>query len=98
MARYETPNALRSDARTLVQDARDLIDATSQVADEKVASARRRLSEALDQGKSLYSGMQSRVVERARMANEHVHENPYKSMAIAAGVGAIIGLLISRRE
>ena len=46
--RYELPRALRHDARTLVSDARALFDATSEIADEKVTIARRRLGEALE--------------------------------------------------
>ncbi len=32
-----------------------------------------------------------------KAADEYVHENPWKSVGIAAGVGLIIGLLMSRR-
>jgi ElaB/YqjD/DUF883 family membrane-anchored ribosome-binding protein len=31
-------------------------------------------------------------------ASDYVHENPVKSMAIAAGVGALIGTLLMRRR
>ena len=33
----------------------------------------------------------------ARATDEAVHEHPYAAMAIAAGIGALIGMLIVRR-
>src|ERR1041385_5206105 len=86
MARYQTPNALRSDARTLAQEARDLVDATAQIADEKVTAARERVSTVLEHGKDLYASMQGTIVEKARVADRRVRENPYQSIAIAVGV------------
>jgi ElaB/YqjD/DUF883 family membrane-anchored ribosome-binding protein len=98
MARYQTPNALRSDAQTLAQDARNLVDATAQIADEKVTAARARVSDALERGKDLYASMQGTVAEKARAADRCVRENPYQSIAIAVGVGILVGILMNRRD
>jgi len=95
---FETPGALSHDASTLVADARGLLEATAEIADEKVAAARKRLGEALEAGMETYEHVQERVVRGAKIADKTVREHPYQSMAIAFGVGAVIGYLISRRH
>ena len=35
--------------------------------------------------------------QAATVADDFVHDHPWKSMGIAAGVGLILGLLIGRR-
>jgi ElaB/YqjD/DUF883 family membrane-anchored ribosome-binding protein len=41
--------------------------------------------------------MLDRTKQAARVTDEYVHENPWKAVGIAAGVGLIVGLLIGRR-
>jgi ElaB/YqjD/DUF883 family membrane-anchored ribosome-binding protein len=98
MARYETPNALRNDARTLADDARALLDATAQITDEKVAEARQRLAEALNSGKQTYARLQEKAKQGAQVADEAIRSHPYESLAIAFGVGTLLGVLITRRD
>jgi ElaB/YqjD/DUF883 family membrane-anchored ribosome-binding protein len=94
---FETPAALSHDAQTLMEDARGLLEATSEIADEKVAAARQRLSDALAAGRETCENLQERVVAGAKYADKTVRTHPYESMAIAFGVGALVGFLVSRR-
>ncbi len=98
MTRYETPNAIRNDARTLADDARALLEATSEITDEKVAEARERLNEALAAGKQGFARLQERVSESAKAADQTIRSNPYQSLAVAFGIGALLGYLVSRRD
>jgi len=82
----------------LADDARALMTATADVAGEKVADARKRLAAALDSAKDMAGRVRDKAVEGARMADETVREHPYQAMAIALGVGAIIGCLLARRR
>jgi ElaB/YqjD/DUF883 family membrane-anchored ribosome-binding protein len=95
---FETPTALSHDAHTLVEDARGLLEATSEIADEKIATARKRLSVALEAGRETYVNLQERVVKGAKVADRTVRTHPYESMAIALGAGLIVGFLVSRRN
>lgn len=95
---YETPSALRHDARTLVEDARALIEATSQIADEKVTAARARLTDALERGKHTYQRLQQKAVQGAKATDEAIRTHPYQTAVIAFGVGAIVGILCARRH
>jgi ElaB/YqjD/DUF883 family membrane-anchored ribosome-binding protein len=93
----EYTQATSNDMGTLVEDARALIAATADVAGEKVSEARKRLAAALESGKEMYGRVRDKAAEGAKAADEAVHEHPYQAIAIAFGVGAIIGYLVSRR-
>ena len=90
--------ATGNDMGTLAEDARALVAATANVAGDKVAEARRRLAGALESGKELIGRAREKAVERAKAADQVVRENPYQTIAIAFGVGAVIGYLLARRN
>jgi ElaB/YqjD/DUF883 family membrane-anchored ribosome-binding protein len=98
MTRYETPDALRHDARKLAEDARALLEATAEVTDEKVAEARRRLTEALADGKQTYARLREKANQGAKAADQAIRGHPYQSITIALGVGALLGFLVARRD
>jgi ElaB/YqjD/DUF883 family membrane-anchored ribosome-binding protein len=83
---------------TLAEDARALMAATADVAGDKVAEARRRLAAALDGGKQIFGRVREKAVESAKAADQVVRENPYQTLIIAVGVGAVIGYLLGRRD
>ncbi|MBN9693838.1 MAG: DUF883 family protein [Verrucomicrobia bacterium] len=102
MSTYETPDALRHDSQTLADDAKALLDATAGVADEKVTEARRRLTEALESAKECavdtYHRVEEQAVAKARQADQVIRRHPYESIAVAVGVGTLLGLLLARRQ
>lgn len=98
MSRYQTPGALRHDADTLLEDIRSLIEATSDITDQKVSEARQRLNEALEHGKEIYGGLRGKVADCARAADVTVREHPYQGIAAAFGLGALLGFLLTRRD
>lgn len=97
MSRYETPEALRHDSHTLAVDARALLDATANIADEAVAEARQRLTEALESSKDFRNRIKERAVDAAKATDKTIRENPYQSIGIAFGVGALVGFLLARK-
>lgn len=86
-----------NDTGTLGEDARALMQATADVAADKVAEARERLVTALENGRELVGRVRDKAVERAKAADQVVRESPYQTIAIAFGVGAVIGFLLARR-
>jgi ElaB/YqjD/DUF883 family membrane-anchored ribosome-binding protein len=89
--------ATENDLGTLAEGARALMVATADVAGDKVGEARKRLAAALESGKQMYGRVREKAVEGAKAADQAVRENPYQAIAIALGVGAIIGYLAARR-
>ena len=91
---------LMQDLRVVVSDAEELLRATAGQAGEKVAVVRERIQENLAAAKVRLVAAEDAVVaktkEAAKATDEYVHENPWKAVGIAAGVGLIIGMLVSR--
>jgi ElaB/YqjD/DUF883 family membrane-anchored ribosome-binding protein len=90
--------ATSNDVGTLAEDERALMAATADVAREKVSEARKRLAAALDSGKNIVGRVKEKAVEGAKAADQVVRESPYQTIAIAFGVGAVIGFLLARRN
>lgn len=86
------------DLGTLAEDARALMAATADVAGDKVEQARIRLASALESSKEIAGNVRDKAIEGAKIADKAVRENPYQAIAIAVGVGAVIGYLIGRRS
>jgi ElaB/YqjD/DUF883 family membrane-anchored ribosome-binding protein len=85
------------DLGSLAEDARALMAATADVAGEKVGEARKRLAVALERAKDIAGRVRDKAIQGAKVADEAVHEHPYQAMAIALGLGAILGYLAARR-
>jgi len=62
-----------------------------------LADLRGRLAAAQDRLNVLYTGARKKVVAGAKYTDETIRANPYQSIAIAAGVGLLVGVLIGRR-
>ncbi len=91
---------LMQDLRVVVADAEELLRATAGQAGEKVSAARERIQENLAAAKvrlaAAQEAMAVKTKQAAKATDEYVHENPWKAVGIAAGVGLIVGMLISR--
>jgi len=96
-----TRDKLVTDMKTVIADAEDLLRATANQAGEKIAVARERIQDSLHQAKVKLAEAEALVTERARQAarytDDYVHENPWRAIGVAAGIGLLLGLLISRR-
>ena len=94
----EHTETLRNAKSTLVDDARSLIHATSEAAEETIVAARNRLSAAVDAGKEGIENIREKTVEGAKAAGHAFQVHPFQSLGIAFGVGALLGLLIACRK
>ena len=92
---------LMADLRTVIADAEEVLKVTADQASAGAAELRVRMQERLHQAKLRLHDLQENAVARAKAAghaaDDYVHEQPWKAVAAAAGVGMIIGLLIGRR-
>jgi ElaB/YqjD/DUF883 family membrane-anchored ribosome-binding protein len=92
---------LMSDLRTVISDAEEVLRVTADQASEGAAELRTRMKMRLSQAKDSLSHLQASAVARAKAAgaatDDYVHDHPWKAVGAAAGVGLIVGMLISRR-
>ena len=82
----------------LYDDVQAMLESTAHVSEAKVVNARKRLTETLEKGKAALAQVQDKARESAKAADQMVRKNPYQAIGIALGVGAILGVLISRRD
>ena len=82
----------------IAEYAQDLMSATADVAGEKVADARYRLSKALEHGKEVSGKAWDGAVSQAKAGDRFVRKNPYAALGIGLGIGVIIGFLLHTRD
>jgi ElaB/YqjD/DUF883 family membrane-anchored ribosome-binding protein len=92
---------LVADLRTVVTDAEELLRLTASQAGEKVGELRVRMQENLVSARHKLADAEVALKEKsrevARATDDYVHEHPWTSISVAAGVGLLVGLLIGRR-
>ena len=93
---------LLRDFNQVVSDTEELLRSLASVGGEKAAAARESVEENLATAKKRLRELQGSAVERAtdaaRATDDYVHENPWQVIAIAAGVGVLVGLVLSSRR
>ena len=92
---------LMSDLNAIVGEAEGLLRVTAGAAGEGAAELRAKVQESLDRAKRNLVELQEVAVEKAKTAGRatdaYVHEKPWQSISLAAGIGLLLGMLISRR-
>ena len=92
---------LVGDLNAVIQDSEDLLKATASQAGESTTALRERARLRLDRAKHSLQDLQHTAVEKAKAAghkaDDYAHDHPWQSVGIAAGIGLLLGILISRR-
>lgn len=92
---------LVQDLKVVIADAEELLRATASQAGEKAVIAREKIQDSLHKAKIKLAEAEEVVIDKtkqaARATDEYVHEHPWRAVSVAAGIGLIIGMLISRR-
>ena len=83
---------------TLVENAESLVEATADVANEKVSQARRGLATAVEAACDGYAHLEDTAKDSAKAAKRAIRDHPFQAMAVAAAVGAVLGYCILRRK
>ncbi len=90
----DTMDETATDFSQLADDAKTLLAATAQVAEQKVVDARKRIMEALTDG---WDYVSDKSIACAKATDEKIRDNPYQTVGVALGLGALIGYLLARR-
>jgi ElaB/YqjD/DUF883 family membrane-anchored ribosome-binding protein len=93
---------LMRELNQVLNDAEELLKNSEQQAGEGFHSAKSKLEATLRSAKHEIHRIEDKVVktvkESAKATDAYVHENPWKTAGIAAGVGLLIGVLIARSK
>ena len=100
-AHEPTADDILEDLRAVVHDAEELLRATEGHDGEKIAEIRARAEESLGSAKErlrdVGAGVEARARSAARSTDAYVRENPWTAVAIAVGVGYLVGVIGRRR-
>ena len=92
---------LMADLQAVVRDSEDLLKATARDMSDAAQQARARLSVALDKARTTCAEWQEQGIatakEAAKSTDAAIRSHPYESIAVAFGVGVLIGALWKSR-
>lgn len=96
-----TREDLVANLKQMVGDTEQLLKRASQSAGQDYNSALQGAAQQLRRAKAEFLRIEQDAIFHAKQAalvtDRAVHEHPYAAMGLAAGIGFLLGLLISRR-
>lgn len=94
-------NTVQTDVKTLVKDAQTLLTAAAALTGEKADEMRSRGMAMLDVALGKAQQVQGQAIvkgkELAHSADVYVKDNPWRTIAAAAGVGLLVGVILGRK-
>jgi ElaB/YqjD/DUF883 family membrane-anchored ribosome-binding protein len=94
-------NNANTDVKALVKDAQALLTAAASLTGTKADELRERGMQMLDVALGKAGKVQDQAVvkgkELARTADVYVKDNPWRTVAVAAGAGLLLGLVLGRK-
>jgi ElaB/YqjD/DUF883 family membrane-anchored ribosome-binding protein len=91
----ESPEQVVTHLKELITEAQHLVGDT---AGDKVEAMRERLGQAQERLQELYESARDKVVAGAKSTDATIRAHPYESLAVALGVGVLIGALVRRNS
>ena len=92
---------LVGDLKSLISDAEELLKLTADQQGGKLDDLRARINGRVAVAKDRLADAEAAIVDTGKKAvratDDYVHENPWQSVGVAAGVAFLLGLLVSRR-
>jgi ElaB/YqjD/DUF883 family membrane-anchored ribosome-binding protein len=92
---------LIADVRAVIVDAETYLGASAAQTGEAYAAARKKLERTLATARTQIAETLREFDEKTRAAaratDAYVHERPWESIAVGAGVGLLVGFVLARR-
>jgi ElaB/YqjD/DUF883 family membrane-anchored ribosome-binding protein len=97
--RYETPEEIAAHISRLMSEAEAMLAGpVAASAGDKLDEMKSRFAQAQERLTDLYGAARKKVVAGAKATDETIRTHPYESLAIALGVGVLLGALIHRNR
>ncbi len=91
-----------AEIKSLIADVEDLVSRIADLKDADVVRVRGKVMNAIDTAKNTLSGSADSVRRQAQLAastaDDYVHDSPWAAVGVAALVGAVVGILATRRS
>ena len=89
------------EVNNLMADVQDLLGRVTHVADPEIVRLRGKIERGLATAKKVFSGgtdqVQRHATDAMKAGDTYVHDQPWQAIAVAAGVGVIVGFLVAKR-
>jgi ElaB/YqjD/DUF883 family membrane-anchored ribosome-binding protein len=96
-ATAQTPTELLNDLRALISEAEKMAaDSISEHTADAINALRARYDAAQERLSEFYDDARAKVRAGAQCTDQAIRAHPYQSLAIAAGVGVCVGILLNR--
>jgi len=97
VSRSETPEEVAEHISRLMDEAEAmLVGPVSDRVSHKFSDLRARLEQLQTKAVDAYGDARQKVVAGARATDETIRSHPYESLAVAFGIGVLLGALIRR--
>lgn len=95
----QTLEELMNEIRALAAEAEKMLGpSVAGHSEEALAALRARLEDAQERLSAAYGGAKKKAVAGAKYADETIRDHPYQALALALGVGVLLGVLLGRRS
>jgi ElaB/YqjD/DUF883 family membrane-anchored ribosome-binding protein len=98
----ESPEQLIKNIQKLMDEVEAVVAKSSDTAgsalSDKLSDLRDRFTSARTSAQGYYKVAKRRVIDGAEAADETIRSHPYESLAVALGLGVVLGALLRRRD
>ncbi|MBL9187088.1 MAG: DUF883 domain-containing protein [Opitutaceae bacterium] len=84
------------DLKTLLHEAEQALSRAGDNVSDDVQALRERLRDALANGQATMKNLTAAARRQALQADETIRSHPYQAIGVAAGLGLLVGYMISR--
>src|ERR1700733_286030 len=99
---HDIKGAASTEIKSLIADVEDLLARIADLKDADVTRVRNKVLRAVDAAKDSLSDsadtLRRQAQNAATTADDFVHDSPWQAVGIAALVGAVVGILATRRS
>jgi ElaB/YqjD/DUF883 family membrane-anchored ribosome-binding protein len=93
-----TPKELINEMQGLIVEAQGMmVDSVSEHSAEAMENLRERFAAAQERFVAVCDETKKKVIAGAKCTDAAIRENPYQSLAVALGLGVLVGVLVGRR-
>jgi len=96
-----TPDSVGRDVKNVVNEAQELLKTVQTEGANRIDEVKSKMAAQYDVARAKLGDLQTTVADGAKVAvdetDAYVRANPWTAVAIAAGVGALIGFICTRR-
>lgn len=98
-ATIESPEQVVEHLRSLITEAEKTLGSNlAEAGQEKLGAIRERLAEIRERVEEGFTVAREKVCAGAKQADQTIRSHPYESLAVALGVGVLLGALLRRNQ